>query len=412
MKLNATGFRTKCQHPLTLALAFFPVGWLFVKTLPDAMKYAYLFPTAYVLLAWCCLLIPGKRRILAGVLGAAALAGLGASALTHSVILLLFPALYIFLLFMTLPIGGWEPQKELNLAWQVIGLLTHLLLQLLIDGSRRLGEDVYGAAATPVLVSFLLFSVLTVLAFNRTSLESASMSRRTVPLVMRRANRVIVIGLLALGVLIAAVPAIGGALAQVWDWIVQLLLIIGAFLSAIMPQNKQGSGGPGPAPEDESMSLGPANEPSALAVFLEKMMGVFALVVLIALLLWFLWAVGKKLIQLGRYLWSRWGQYSAMAGEDYEDEITSTRDEFDVEREGLLSRLRRIVPEDEKDSTPGERIRSRYKRLKRRRDWSNASTARETLPESAAALYERVRYGGESLTEQDAEAFRESTKKV
>jgi len=412
MKLNTNGFRTKCQHPLTLALAFFPVGWLLVKGLDGMTRYVYLFPAAYVLLAWACLLVPGKRRLLAGFLGAAVLAGLGVSAFQHGVLLALFPILYIVLLFITLPIGGWPTHKELNLSWPVIGLLTHLLLQLLIDGSRRLGADVYGAAATPVLVSFLLLGVLTVLAFNRTSLESAAMSRRTVPLVMRRANTVIVIALLALGVLIAAIPAIGGALAKVWDWIIQLLLIIGAFLATIMPQNKQGGGGPAPAPEDESLSLGTVNEPSALALFLEKVMGVFALVVAVGLLLWFLWTVGKKLIHLARHLWRRWGQYSAMAGEDYEDEITSTRDESDVEREGLLSRLRRIVPEDDKAATPGERIRSRYKRLKRRRDWGSASTARETLPESAAALYERVRYGGESLTEAEAEAFHEGTKKI
>lgn len=411
MKLNTNGFRIKCQHPLTLALAFFPLGWLLVKGQESAVQYVYLFPAAYVLLAWLCLLIPGKRRLLAGFLGAAALAGLGASTLAHGAVLLLFPALYIFLLFMTLPIGGWDHRRELNIAWQVIGLLTHLLMQLLIDGSRRLGEDVYGAAATPVLVSFLLFGALTVLAFNRASLESASMSRRTVPLIMRRANVVISIGLLILGVLIAAIPAIGGVLAQLWDWIVQILLIIGTFLSSIMPQNQQSGGGGAPA-DDGPIVTGAAQETSALALFLEKVMGVFALVAVVGLLLLFLWVIGKKLIRLAKHLWSRWGQYSAMAGEDYEDEITSTRDESDVEREGLLSRLRRIVPEDEKAATPGERIRSRYKRLKRRRDWSSASTARETLPAHAATLYERVRYGGEALTDAEAEAFREGTKKI
>lgn len=411
MKLNTNGFRIKCQHPLTLALVFFPLGWLFVTGHVGAQMYAYLFPAAYVLLAWICLLIPGKRRLLAGFLGAAVLAGLGVYAMARGVMMLLFPALYIFLLFITLPIGGWDQRRELNIAWPIIGLLSHLLLQLLIDGSRRLGEDVYGAAATPVLVSFLILGALTVLAFNRASLESAAMSRRTVPLVMRRANRVISIGLLVLGVLIAAIPAIGSVLARVWDWIVQLLLMFGEFLSTIMPQNQQGGGG-GPVEPSDPIMGGSAQEASALAIFLEKVMGVFALVAAVALLLIFLWAVGKKLIRLAKTLWSRWGQYSAMAGEDYEDEITSTRDESDVEREGLLGRLRRVVPESDKGLNANERIRSRYKRLKRRRDWSGASTARETLPTDAAALYERVRYGGESLTDADAEAFREGTKKV
>ena len=84
MKLNTNGFRIKCQHPLTLALAFFPLGWLFINGVDGLARYVYLFPAAYALLAWACLLIPGKWRLLAGFAGAAALAGLGAAALAHS----------------------------------------------------------------------------------------------------------------------------------------------------------------------------------------------------------------------------------------------------------------------------------------------------------------------------------------
>ena len=414
MKLNTTDFLRKMQHPMLQALLGFPVTWLCLQaTGAVVLPFVYLLPAAYEVLAWVCILIPGKRRVLAGFVGAALLAGLGVcAAKTAGPGVFLPAALYIGLLFAALPIGGWPRERELNLGWYVTAVLSHLLLQLLMDSSRRLGPDIYGAARTPLLVSFLLCALLVVLALNRASLESASMFRRTVPLIMKRQNIALTVGLLVLGVLVAAIPAIGAALGSVRDFIMHLLSLLGAFLAAIMVQRQAGGGPAAPPAEQGSVSLGPANEPSALALVLEKVIGWAALIVLVIGLFFFLRMVGKKLIRLLKELWSRWSRYSAAASEDYEDEITSTRDESDVEREGLLTRLRRIVPEDEKGGTPGERIRSRYKRLKRRRDWNAASTARETLPEHAATLYERVRYGGESLTDQDAEAFREGTKRV
>ena len=106
-------------------------------------------------------------------------------------------------------------------------------------------------------------------------------------------------------------------------------------------------------------------------------------------------------------------QYSAAASEDYEDEITSTRDESDTEREGLLARLRRAAAIEEKGRTPTEQIRLRYQYLRRKhRDWSAAATARETLPEDAAALYERARYAGHALTEAEANSFKDATRRV
>ena len=103
--------------------------------------------------------------------------------------------------------------------------------------------------------------------------------------------------------------------------------------------------------------------------------------------------------------------YSAAVSEDYEDEVTSTRED-DAERESMLSRLRRFAPEDERGLDATQRVRSRYRGLKRRKQWETSSTARETLPEEAASLYERARYSGETLSEEEAERFRNVTKKL
>lgn len=414
MRLNKTDFLRKAQHPLLLGLASLPVAMLVALSFaPEVFPWFWCFPAAYVLLSWACLLIPGKKRLLGGIAGAAALLA-GAILLlpwrTH-IVLLLLPVMCIVLLLLTLPIGGWPYNRELAVGWHVSGVVTHVLMQMLVGGSRMAGNGIYDPAQTPLLFSFLACAVLVLLALNRASLDSAAQSRRKVPLLMRRQNLVLTLALLVIGVLIAAVPAIGSALSTAWDYVLRGIALLMAFLSSLLPAKSAG-GGEGAGGEVGDMGFGEAAPPSAFALLMEKIVGWLALIILVVGLIFLLRAIGKKLWQLFKYLLARMQQYGAAASEDYEDEITSTRDESDVEREGLLSRLRRTAPGEDKGRTPTEQVRLRYKRLKQKRDWSAASTARETLPSDAAALYERARYGGHALTEDDADRFKEGTKKV
>ena len=414
MKLNTTDFRRKMQHPMLLALLSVPLLLILcLTTAPQVLPGAWLLPAAYVLLGWGCILLPGKTRLVGGMVSAAALIALSAALLMPKgeIILFFLLVIYLVLLIFTLPIGGWPRNQELHMGWHVGGVCTHVLLQFMINIARRGGVTTYEPGQTPLLVSFLCYAVLVLLALNRASLESAAQSRRTVPLLMRRQNIAVTLALLAIGVAVAAIPAIGSALSVAWDWLMKLIALIAAFLAALMPQ-KSGGGSGGGAPGDMDLGMGEASPPSQLAVIMEKVIGILALVTLAVALIFALRALAKKLGKLLRYLWGRLGQYGSAVSEDYEDEITSTRDESDVEREGLLSRLRRMAPAEEKGLTPTERVRSRYRRMKRRHDWGRASTARETLPEEAAILYERARYSGEALTEEEASRFHERTKKV
>ena len=77
MKLNTTDFRRKCQHPLLLALASVPAALIVtVNAAPAALGMMWSLPTAYVLLSWGCILIPGRKRLLAGLLSMAVMVGL------------------------------------------------------------------------------------------------------------------------------------------------------------------------------------------------------------------------------------------------------------------------------------------------------------------------------------------------
>ena len=413
MRLNTSDFLRKAQHPLLLGLGSLPLSMLLTLSFaPETFRFAWCFPAAYVLLSWACLVIPGKKRVAAGVISAILLVALCILLLpmTKSFGLILMPLMYVVLMFLTLPIGGWPYNQELQMGWHVGGAVTHVLLQMLVNGSQLMQNGVYTPAETPVLCSFLAYAVLVLLALNRASLDSASQSRRKVPLLMKRQNILFTMVLLVIGVLLAAIPAIGAALDTVWDFILRGIALVMEFLALFMPASSGGGGGAGGGMED--MGFGEAAPPSNLALLLEKILTVLTVLIVVialALLLRILW---KKLKAGLKLLWARMMQYGSAASEDYEDEITSTRDEEGTEREGLLSRLRRRNVGDEKGGTPTERVRMRYKKLKRRNEWSAASTARETLPDEAAALYERARYGGETLTEEEAGRFREGTRRV
>lgn len=412
MKLNTAGFRTRCQHPLLLALGCQPLLWVLLCNIAFPLRFAgSLMLGLTVLLSWGCLLLPGKHRLLAGAASALLLlfAGVCLFPLSEGMALLLVPAVCIALLLGSLPFAGWPKEQELPIGWHFACMGAHALVQLLLTGADKIGKTTYNGLQPPLVVSFLCCTVLTLLCMNRASLRAAAQSRSSVPLLMRRQNLVITMAILVLGVLIAAIPTIAKGLNFIWDKLLHILARLISLLTLLMPEGTvAGSGAPA---AESSTGLGETAAPSAFALLMEKVMMITAFAVVVvgaSLLLYFL---GKQLWRLVKQLWARTLRYGSAASADYEDEITDTRAASDAEQSSLLTHLRRFVPEDERNMTPAQRVRSRYRRIKRRHDdWSDASTARETLPQEAAALYEQARYSGQPLTAEDAERFRQDTK--
>ena len=155
-----------------------------------------------------------------------------------------------------------------------------------------------------------------------------------------------------------------------------------------------------------------AAQPGMLQVVLEKILAVLGLVVAALLIFWLIRKAAGALRRLLEWLWQRMNRFGNAAVKDYEDEITDTRDDGEYRQTDILKRLRaRLERADESKMTPAQRVRYRYRRMRMKHtDWREATTARETLPSEAAQLYERVRYGGEMLTEEEAESFRKETR--
>ncbi|MBQ8556536.1 MAG: hypothetical protein IJ438_11780 [Clostridia bacterium] len=417
MRLNTTDISRKCQHPLLLSAGSLPIGaLLLLGVMPQALHRLWLFPAAYIPLAWACLMLPGKCRLIGGAAGFAALMLLGCAVLPVNAgrAVLLLPALYGVLLMLGLPMGGWPREQELPAWLHMAGVVAHIAAQIFVNATRRTGTLLLEPVSTLLLVSFLLFLALVMLSLNRSSLDSAAQSRRTVPILMRRQNTMLTFTLLLLTVLVAAIPAIGSALQSLWDGLVRLLAMAAALIASLFPTLEEQPTTVAPMTGMGDMGLEQTQGPSQLALVLEKIFSVVALVILVILVLYFGRILLRKLRVLLRYLWQQLGRYGSAATEDYEDEITDTRDDEEFEQTSLMRKWRtRLSRPDEKRMTPTQRVRHRYGRLRLRHpEWLRASTARETLPSDAAQVYERARYSGQSLTDEEAERFRTSTRRL
>ena len=160
--------------------------------------------------------------------------------------------------------------------------------------------------------------------------------------------------------------------------------------------------------------LGEPSPPSAIALFMEKVAIVAAILIGTVLLFFALRFLGRRLRALMKRLWALMNLYAHAASEDYVDEIADTRDGGEDSSTGPRQILRRLFQQVNEDKlSPTERIRYRYSRLlHRHQDWQPGSTARENLAEEAADIYERARYSTRSVSPEEAEQFAQYSKTV
>ena len=413
MKWNVSGFRTRWSYPVRFALGAMPLALLAHRLwVPSEPWLCVIFPVMYVLTSLFCILAGGKRRLLWGILSAALI---GFAALVFCPWqeiwqTLLVPAGCIVFLFLTLPMAGWDFEREPPVAIWFILIFIHMFGQVVCFFDMK---DLYTPAEPAMLWCFLGFGALHLLALNRESLISGAAKGRQAPVGMQRKNRLMTAALMALIVIVSAIPAIAEFLAMAWEWFKQLVLAFLRFLDSLLP-DQQPVTGTGGGSGDGMMMFGDPSAPSPVALFLEKVAIVAAILIGAVLLFFAFRFLGRRLRILMKHLWALMNRYAHAASEDYVDEIADTRETGEDTSTGPRQLFRRVFQQVNEDKLgPTERIRYRYSRLmNRHQDWQPGSTARENLAEDAAGIYERARYSTQSVSPEEAEQFAQYSKSL
>lgn len=400
------------RFPLLIAFGTMPVALLlFAQYTPVLLPFVWAWPLGYILLDALSTRIPGKWRILYGLLELLLLAGCGyfAGTVTGSWLVLIVPGMYCLLLLWGLVLTAEARNDRVGPLWYIVCIGVHLLAQLLQYSARVTENPAIDPVRPWTSVAFFAFAIIGLITLNQANLRFSTSGRQNASLLMQRKNLLLVVGLFAIGLLIACTPAIVKAAGNLLQWL--LVSILWLIYNLFGEQEMEQAPGEEAVGQD-NLGLPVAGETAQAPQWLTILLTVFVLALVAAVALYALYFLGKKLIVFFKFMTRISGKYLHAVSEDYVDEITDTR-EGREDQSKARNRKHRLSAQDERKLSPDQRIRYRYLRLMQKHpEWNSGATARETLPADAAPIYERVRYSSHPVTEADAEAFATGTKKV
>lgn len=402
MKRNYNELLRKIQLLSVVAFTVYPLHWICAAWKGgDLIAYTWLFSLTFLLLGTLALFMPGKLRIAYGV--AVCIVTFAVSYLVCGMELrmdlLLQLTLFSLQLLWSLQIASWDRRTEIPGFCISLGIVAHLVGQILL--LAQWGE-LY--AGWMLKLSFYAFVLMTMLSANRASLVLASGKRGSVPASIGRRNVLLVVSVFVLSLAGGLIPS---AFVLVKDTLMKALLWISGTIAQIL--SRVDTSGGEPYDETASRPQEAVGEGGGYALnlppILETIILYIGAAISVAFLLWAAYRVIRKLMKAARESWNLFGKYLSAASEDYVDEITDTRDTGSSENIRVRRRIPRRYREDP-SLPPEEQVRRRYRHLKLTHpEWSPGSTAREKLPKSAAAVYERARYSEHPVSAEEAALF-------
>ncbi len=399
--MKASELFRKAQLSLMLALGSYGLAVFAFGYLGNSfLEYAWTFSAVYLLFAWLGLFLPRKLRFFFGLLGVAVMALPTCFCLEGTVqfTAMVMTVLYGLLLLWSMGMAAWERERELAPEWFMV-----LLGILIFTYFCATYEPLLQWAIPSLRICVIAFTLLALLSLNRGSWTLAVGGKQNFFLSMRRKNILLTLILFAFAAVVALIPSAVYALQGVTRWIMMLMQA----LSALFPEETEPSEMP-PEMEtnDEMQGWLDSMASKGTSETTIMIMWIVAIVVIVPLVISGLYHAGKLLYRLVRKVLLKVTEGIAEEA-DYTDEVTDTREEREGFREKRSLR-KRIAAMGA--MTPAEKIRYRYKKLMHKNpQWGHHSTARENLPETAAQVYERVRYSAHPVTQQDAELFKEET---
>lgn len=384
---------------------------LMAKHAPSMLHLSWIWTAIYVLMDVWNHAIRGKWRILYGLAQVGIFIGLALwmfSSLGNTP-LFLVPMVYAIAALAELPRNKDKRALQVRLVtYGIVGVAFHLIIQVFLYTSTLAGNPVLEPVAPWLLVAFFLFIFSGVIMLNRANLTLISQGRLFAGTVMKRKNLLLTLAFLAIALVVACIPGMVAAVSKLFQWLFVTLLYLFTLLGKL-----------GEAPPDSTMPsvepgeniFGDTGTETVRPEWLEILIAVLSMLVVVAAVVFGVYILSRKLVQLVRYLDKRLRSYLNSVTEDYIDEVTDTRENPDhVQRR--TKKERALYPFEVGKLSPNQRIRYRYRQLMRQNpQWSKGNTPRENLSDAAASVYEAVRYGEETANDADAKRFAEETKR-
>ena len=399
----------KAQFLLAMACSVAPIPLLiYVAFAPDLVNLFWVMPLAFVLLSLVSFKAPGKRRLLCGYLLAAVLPALGVAAMLiePNPIALVVPVIYAVLLVVNLPMAGWGLEKELPSAWFYAGIGLHIGVYVLKFLFLAIHEIVWDAINPWMTLTFFTMAIMVMLSLTRFNLNNSANGRQKPSDSMRQKNLILTVLFFAVAMLIALIPSIYEWIDTAVNWLIRTIkeLIDNIEIDYFTEDTGGGGGGAPPASSDTNLSF-----LDQLVTFLLNCLFVLVGCVAVYLVLRTLIPpIIRRIRRLFTKLRTGLTEYATSASEDYIDEVTSLQPPTDTRQKKV-----RLSSAEERNLPPAERIRYRYRRLLYKHPaWTGNTTARENLPNNAAALYEKARYSSHPITEEEANDFKSNPRRV
>lgn len=406
------------------ALLFSPVALLMGALLPGANQAAAgIYYAAGQLLALIVGMIPPRGRVAAMLLVGAAYAGAGlwcldAISAPFTALIILF-SLVIYFVTVRMERSDYAYDSRL----MILGFVLNAAAPLVIKLSRM--EVDY----TIMMWCGLAFMMLSPFIMNSKSVRAGMSLRGRGGRTIKRisgANRAMVAVLLAIVLAIANARTLKEAFQRAGSF---LMYWLGQAIMCLMNlfAGHDSMGGTGGAGNGEmGLPALESAEPSWFALLMEKIIRYIALLILLALLAFALYKLGKMLVQLSKKLmaWAR--RFASGVKEDYLDECEQLMDWGEVRGEMLdavRNMFKNIKTHEKKWSELDARGRVRYvmRQLYRKKGGGisgiECMSARQALAEmeidasraqELGDIYDRARYSDHAITDADAEAARRS----
>ncbi|MEF3303965.1 DUF4129 domain-containing protein [Paenibacillus sp. GYB003] len=317
---------------------------------------------------------------------------------------------------------GWDSSFPSGLLW--IGLIGYFAASFLyprIHATMPYAPWVTGFGVAALALTLYRTNALTL---KTESLDADEAKRPQVSRETKWRNRTLVVAMFALIVLIAALPAIAGAVRQAVDF-----LVLGA-IKLFLKLMGGADSGPIERPPQEPAPLEPELAPPSEAdAFIDKLFYFIGVLLVLALAAWLLYHVSKYAGKWFRQFLDWYGERIEGPQAGYVDEKESllggkewTRQRTREWKERWSGLFRKEPGWDDLPDNR-ERVRRAYRLLLLRRmaagyKHEESRTPRETSREmnrraplgkeesAVIPLYEEARYGGRAITDEEAAAIK------